>query len=386
MNKINNIREWCIAILIFLFLQPYPIWSVYGSLQSLLTLALVALCFTSINLNEIDVRDVIHKGILSMIFVWLAFKLNLSLIGTVGIMSYSVLVLASEKLLLGAYNKFIKIFVVTTSISAIVYLLVVVLGLNVPYDNIAPLNTLKSYTYNAYPFLVIPNGEETFRFFGCFDEPGVIGTICAVILLMRKFDLKQKENILILIFGIISFSLFFYLISLIYALLFARPRYKILVISLSVAVSLLVSQESILYELIFARMQFEDGQMVGNNRDIGLDEYWYENFKHSNDYWWGLGPRTKQLYNPGGASYKDRIIEFGAIFFFAYVGAFIMYGIHKLRPSLKNILIYILVICSVLFQRPFITNITYILMIYIPILSLSNEYNKQGNIRVQSSI
>lgn len=321
-----------------------------------------------------------------MIFVWLALKLNLSLIGTVGIMLYSVLVLASEKLLLGAYNKFIKTFVVTTSISAIVYLLVVVLGVNLPYVNIAPLNTLKSYTYNAYPFLVVPNGVESFRFFGCFDEPGVIGTICAVILLMRKFDLKQKENILILIFGIISFSLFFYIISLVYVLLFARTRYKLLVLSLFITLLLLVSQESILYELIFARMQFEDGQMVGNNRAGALDEYWYNNFKDSEDFWWGLGVGTKQIYNPGGASYKDRIIELGAVFFFSYVLSFITFAIHKLKPSIKNILIYVLIICSVLFQRPFITNISYILMIYIPILSLSNEYNKQGNIRVQNSI
>lgn len=320
-----------------------------------------------------------------MIFIWLAFKHNLSLVASIGMILYSVLFLASEQLMLKSYNKFIKIFVVTTTISAIVYLLVVVLGLNLPYVNIAPLNPLKPYTYNAYPFLVIPK-VYSFRFFGCFDEPGVVGTVCAVILLMRKFDLKEKENILILIFGIISFSLFFYIITLIYVLLFARSKYKLLVLTLFVTLAFLVTQESILYDLIFARMQFEDGQMVGNNRDVGLDAYWYQNFKRSEDFWWGLGTGTKEIYNPGGASYKDRIIEFGAVFFFAYVCAFIMYGIHKLRPSPKNILIYILVICSVLFQRPFITNITYILMIYIPILSLSNEYNKQTNIRVQNSI
>lgn len=383
MNRIENIREWCIAILIYLFLQPYFIWGVYNQLQSILTIALVALCVTSINVRY---SDVAYKILLSSIFVWLSFKLNISVVGRLGIMLYSVFFLTSEKLMINSYNKCIKIFVWTTTISAIVYLLVIVLGVNLPHHTIAPLNTLKDCSYDAYPFLVVYKGIESFRFFGCFDEPGVIGTICAVILLMRKFNLKQKENILILIFGIISFSLFFYIVCMLYILLFAQAKYKILLLSIFIALSLYVSQESLLYELIFARMQFEDGMMVGNNRDLGLDEYWYESFKNSEDYWWGLGHRTKEMYNPGGASYKDRIIEFGAVFFFAYVAAFIMYGIHKLRPSLKNILIYILIICSVLFQRPFITNITYILMIYIPILSLSNEYNKQGNVRLQNSI
>ena len=383
MNRIENIREWCIAILIYLLLQPYFIWGVYNTLHPLLTFAFVALCMTSFSVHP---REAMYKIALSSVFVWLSFKLHLSIVGTLGIMLYSVIFLANEKLLMNSYNKFIKIFVWTTIISSIIYLFVVVFGINIPHNVIPPLNTIKDYSYNAYPLLVVPNGLEMYRFFGCFDEPGVIGTICAVILLMRKFDFKNKENILILIFGIISFSLFFYIICIVYALLFAQTKYKILIIAVCATLFLFASQESILYELIIARMQFEDGMMVGNNRDMGLDEHWYDNFKHSEDFWWGLGAGTKQMYNPGGASYKDRIIEFGAVFFFAYVAAFIMYGIHKLRPSLKNILIYILVICSVLFQRPFITNITYILMIYIPILSLSNEYNKQGNVRLQNSI
>lgn len=363
----------------YLFLQPYFIWGVYNTLHPFLMVALLIICATSVKVRN---EDVMYKGILSMIFVWLAFKVNASLLG----MLYGMIFLASEKLMINSYEKFIKVFVYTTTISAIVYLLVVGLGIDLPHHTIPPLNPEKEHMYNAYPFLVVPNGLEMFKFFGCCDEPGAIGTICAVILLMRRFDFKQRENILILLFGLISFSLFFYMICLIYTLLFARLKYKILLLSIFAALYLYVSKESLLYELIFARMQFEDGQMVGNNRDIGLDEYWYESFKRSNDYWWGLGSGTKAMYNEGGASYKDCIIEFGAVYFFAYVGAFIMYGIHKLRPSLTNILIYILVICSVLFQRPFITNITYILMIYIPILSLSNEYNKQGGIRVQSSI
>lgn len=366
-----------------MFLQPYFIWGVYNQLQPILTMVLVALCVTSIRARY---SDIAYKVLLSLIFVWLSFKLNLSIVGTLGIILYSVIFLASETLMINSYNKFIKIFVWTTAISSIVYLLVVVFGINLPHNIIPPLNAVKDYSYNAYPLLVVPNGLEMYRFFGCFDEPGVMGTLCAVILLMRKFDFRHKENILILVFGLISFSLFFYLICLMYAVLFAQTRYKLLCLSIFIALFFLVSQESLLYELIFARMQFEDGMMVGNNRDMGLDEYWYESFKNSDDFWWGLGAGTKQMYNPGGASYKDRIIEFGAVFFFAYVASFITYGIHKLRPSLKNILIYILVICSVLFQRPFITNITYILMIYIPILSLSNEHNGQRNLRIQNGI
>ena len=83
-----------------------------------------------------------YKIALSSVFVWLSFKLHLSIVGTLGIMLYSVIFLANEKLLMNSYNKFIKIFVWTTIISSIIYLFVVVFGINIPHNVIPPLKRL----------------------------------------------------------------------------------------------------------------------------------------------------------------------------------------------------------------------------------------------------
>lgn len=93
-----------------------------------------------------------------------------------------------------------------------------------PYRVINALNTLKSYDYMAYAFFVMPS--KTFdilpRFFGMYDEPGVVGTIAGAILMTRQFNFKKWINIPIFIAGILSFSLFFYVIFAIYVILFAK--------------------------------------------------------------------------------------------------------------------------------------------------------------------
>lgn len=60
------------------------------------------------------------------------------------------------------------------------------------------------------------NAQQDVRYiaqiFGMYDEPGVVGTIAGAILMTRQFNFKKWINIPIFIAGILSFSLFFYVI------------------------------------------------------------------------------------------------------------------------------------------------------------------------------
>lgn len=66
---------------------------------------------------------------------------------------------------------------------------------------------------------------------------------------------------------------------------------------------------------IISRMEYENGNFSGNNRTHGGMDAWYKTyFENSDDYYFGLGAGASQIYNPGGASYKDIIINCGIVF------------------------------------------------------------------------
>lgn len=79
------------------------------------------------------------------------------------------------------------------------------------YSIISPLNTIKSYEYIQYPFLVVSQVSDFvyFRFCAYYDEPGVVGSIASLLLIGNRFNLRLWENWPILIAGLFSFSLFF---------------------------------------------------------------------------------------------------------------------------------------------------------------------------------
>jgi predicted RNA-binding protein with RPS1 domain len=86
----------------------------------------------------------------------------------------------------------------------------------VGYSLIDPLNPLKDFLYKQYPFLVMPNeviNVEFPRFYGVFDEPGVIGTFAGIMLFAERYNLKKISNIILFVSGVFSFSLFFILLS-----------------------------------------------------------------------------------------------------------------------------------------------------------------------------
>ena len=64
-------------------------------------------------------------------------------------------------------------------------------------------------------FFFVTYFDRVDRFYGVFDEPGVLGTIGAILLYANKYDFKRWYNVALLLGGIFTFSLAFYLLVLI---------------------------------------------------------------------------------------------------------------------------------------------------------------------------
>ncbi|WP_141560892.1 hypothetical protein [Butyricimonas sp. Marseille-P3923] len=269
------------------------------------------------------------------------------------------------------FEKFIFIFLLVVCVSVFVYIFVAILGVSFSYNIISPLNELKDGYYYQYPFLLVydePGKVYLFnRFSAVYDEPGVVGTFAVVFLVLSDYDFKKYSNIIIFIAGLLSFSMFFYGISLIILLYKVPFRYKLLITSIVLIVLFVLYKNEVFYNLIFRRFELgDDGNFVGINRTTQNFDLWYDRFMHTDEYFWGLGRGSNQRFNAGGASYKDIIVNYGLFFFIVYMLSFSLYSLRCIGFN-KNWIIYIMLLYGVIYQRPFIEQIIYVMLIYIPI-------------------
>jgi len=368
MRSNRNIMLWVGAFFCFNVLQPVYIWS-FASLSNMISLGVILLlCIINIQL-----KTDFSKAYYIIVYVFLAFISGQNILSFLGCALLFFLMLAKDDFLKELYDKFITVFVLFTTVSLVVFFLVQ-LRIPIGYSIINPLNSLLEVSYKHYPFLVVINTLDYYRFMGLFDEPGVMGTLCSAILLMKKFDFTDRRNILILIFGIFSFSLVFYVVAALFVVLFAPTKYKIItVVTLSLLLFALPNL-GLLDQYIFARLNIANGKFVGDDRLVwDFDESWYERYKHSSDFYWGLGREAKSIYNSGGSSYIDLLIMYGLIFTIFYSLAFIVDAFKRIKPDYKNLAVYLLIFISIMYQRPYITNIGYVMMLYIPIIFLSKK-------------
>jgi hypothetical protein len=226
---------------------------------------------------------------------------------------------------------------------------------------------------------VVPNGVEIDmllkRFCAYYDEPGVVGTISGILFLCNGFNFKKICNIPIFIGGILSFSLAFYLVLIIYGIFFLPLKYKLFFTSVFIILLFVFNQNQVVQlvnNYIFSRMQIKNGEWVGDNRTISSFDNWYNNFKKTDDFYWGIGREKSLIVNLGGASYKDLIVSYGVVFFIIYCLAFFFmaYGRFGLR---KELYIFLFLFLAIIYQRPFITNYFYVFLLYIPIISLPEK-------------
>lgn len=278
--------------------------------------------------------------------------------------------------LVDIYDNFVKVFAFIMALSLLLYFLVVFVGIDIPSKIIQPLNEAKKEIYYQYPFLITTNNFITghsIRFFGCFDEPGVVGTISAIILLANKFDFRKWENVVVMLAGICSLSLSFFMVCGIYVIVIAPFKYKIISIILIIILINTFYSNELLYQVFFRRFEIDDGVLAGMNREHGNFANLYVNFRHSSDYWWGLGYGTGALYNEGGSSYKMLIVDFGLLFFVLYVSCYYLFAIGSIS-GFKKYFVYSLAFLGTMYQRPFINLPLYVFLMFSLIYVIERKY------------
>ena len=188
-----------------------------------------------------------------------------------------------------------------------------------------------------YFFFVTFSGTEAMRFYSWYDEPGVLGTLAPFILFANQFNMKDKRIPIIIVGCLFTFSMAFYILSLIGWLYINRHSLKSIILTLLsiVLISLLLCyflQDNLAFQqsVIYRFTNFSETGVDSRN-SFETNMIW-NSMKSTGDLIFGLGSGAMNNYGGISSSYKSFIIEF------VYVGCFLLLTAYYKLLRYKNLL------------------------------------------------
>lgn len=388
--SIQNIQKMPLlaAVFIYLFFSPYFAWpfqQAAGGAWIFMTGLLCVIFYT-----QLDIKTNGRQLLFILLFLSLAFTAYMkgnNLVGLTASVMTCVLPFSKEKFARTTFDYFVTIYALLITLSAVMFILALI-GVAPRLGTIEPLNELKNYNYTHYPFLVVANDSRSVipRFGGPFDEPGVVGTISALILTICKFNLKDKRLFAIFITGFISLSFFYYIVVFIYYLIYyvavaKKNRNSLIIILLFAAFVILTYNNLILHEVLWGRFEWDAqaGQFVGDNRMGDAGTEFFLSTVGTKEFYFGLKDYEgfAEMVS-GSASFISAIMHYGAVFSGVFVYLFAAYG-WKYKKELIPYLLFLFVFLGTIYQRPFIFDPSYMYLFSMMALTCGDRLGKQVN-------
>lgn len=365
--KTNTFSKTLNNVIVFLLLVNSGAYFFWGkSLFFILNASFVLFAFYKFEVSFFR-RNLKYILIFSFLFFWNAFKTNQSILVSLNFMLLPLFLSIDIKVREKIFSIFInKLLPVLLLISILAYFSVAFNIISLPSFIVNHSDPLRGYDYTSYIFFLTPNiGTPIFsRFYSFFDEPGVVGTLAAIIVFFRSEQMNGKVLIIYLVSGILSLSLFFFII-LIYMIIigkfkmYLKNKKQLLMLFIIILVTFSLFPYEVLQNRVFDRFEIKDGKLAGDNR-ISKDFmiYFWEDFIYTQDLYFG----TDNIYeNPSGSSIFREIYVKGLIIIIliitSYIHFFFMYKKNKL-DFLANSFLFLFLI----YQRPYMFNILYFLM------------------------
>jgi len=298
-------------------------------------------------------------------------------------------ILLNKNLKLEILNNFLNIYIYFLIPSLILYILIAA-GTPIEWDKLIPINNTKaaqSYLYyREYPGMIVistlifPFGSgEIFRLSGVFDEPGVIGTLSAVLLVVFNSNLTKFKRTILIVSGMLSFSLFFFIVIILF-LVYKKPKlFMVVFLSIVVLFGLFnkqVKQNELVYRYIIERLS--DPSHIDNR----TSQCFEENFSQmllSNSAILGKGQNAAQKLNCDVSSWKTIVYNHGILGFGLIVIFYTSIFLHLLNKSSKKRILdfffILLIFILAMYQRPGFNTIWYFTLFYGAFLLKINANN-----------
>jgi hypothetical protein len=249
---------------------------------------------------------------------------------------------------------------------SLIYYVIYLIGINLPYTIINYDNNPSYNCFENYFFLIIYTGEFYTRFQSIFLEPGHIGMICALLLYVNHYNLKNVNVIILIISIILSFSLAAYILTFLGYLIYDISKIKNIIkktvkwcaIFIIFLVTLLFfyknHSDSIFTNLIVNRLDYnEDKIIAGNNRiQLSFESYYEQIFFSEKNYFLGIGidEFNKKFPHGGNSSYKVFIVQHGLL---GVIILFIFFLIFVISSNSLRVLGLLILYCISFWQRPY---------------------------------
>lgn len=362
----NKTLPIVIAILLFLLLNPYYTWWLNASplYRILLNFTIPLLFFFSKEKKDKGTPIILYL-IATFLYVFLGFVMGrFSIIGSISAsicFLFSFVFWANRALLFDVFEQLINILFVVLGLAVVAWIFYL-LGIISPMGTVSP-PTMPSLSYTVYPFFIISNdlmmNNVIIRFSGPFNEPGVVGTLVVLILVVKKYNLKDIRLVTLFIAGLLSLSLAFYLISVFFCLFYlAIVKHKIVPVCLIIVFLGLfywqTKDDPILSSTIYERVKWNDetGSISGDNRSNDMVDAYYNKTKGTFAYYFGTNDPDWYNHVAGGesSSYKNVICINGVITVVLYLLFLIQLGWVNKR-NLSGFILYIAVLFMNFYQR-----------------------------------
>lgn len=217
--------------------------------------------------------------------------------------------------------KFItKSFAIILIPSIIAHILFLI-GIKLPNYTIYSDSEAYPILLNYYFFVQVP---YSIRFFGYFIEPGHMTMGLAPLLFVNKYDFKNKYVLILLFAQLLSFSLAGYIVAALgYMIVRSKDIYSVKalfsILSLGILVYVFIlaiehlMNENVFLNLIWERMQWVDGRLVGDDRTTSDFDIVYQRFIKTSDILWGSSDWGEHNFMRGLAGYKKFLISNGIL-------------------------------------------------------------------------
>lgn len=316
--------------LLILFLQSMFAWFLWGQLVfAVIFSVLSTVFFASINKGVFIFKKSTFLPVFLMIFIQLYvvrdMNINAFIASILRIIIITIVLFLNDEIKIKIFKFLTNSLAIILLISMIAWVLYLV-GIALPYTFVDVNDG--QYNFNNYYFFLLNYVGMDLpvpRFSSVFLEPGQLGMITSFLLFANKFEFKRISVLIIFIATIFTFSLAAYVLLFVsataYLTLNSKNSIKILVFW-SALIFILFSffstydnGDNMINNLIFSRLQYENGDISGNNRFSQDLDIYYDRFIASNDVVFGIGSAnySKLSWEGGNAGFKVFLIQYGIL-------------------------------------------------------------------------
>ncbi|MFA5804208.1 MAG: hypothetical protein WC879_06160 [Melioribacteraceae bacterium] len=274
-----------------------------------------------------------------------------------------------KKIILSTIDKYINLIIIIT-IPGLLFYFSILLGIEFKYELIHLGGRIQLFYRNYYNLAIFGSYEifpigpfKLARLCGAFEEPGMLGTILAILLItdVIAFPAKKNRKKIIILLGLFTLSFAFYL-SLIcismYSSIFKKNKGILFFLVFGTFAFLILVPSDLQYAfkyLMGDRFTITNQGIVGDTRAIYSD--WFENYLSTTDAQtliFGNGWKSNQLSTGGGYSSYHSLIYEGGILGFSLVIIFESYLLiwYPIRSEDKWMIFLTLFPILSLYQRP----------------------------------